>query len=99
MLTPEDVDSIIQYLRTVPANDNVVAADFPYFDQNPPAPSVDDSEVPHTTLPTTDPNYDSAERGRYLAKSGVPELPHRGGVARREDGAGRSRAHQGVRGR
>jgi mono/diheme cytochrome c family protein len=69
MLKPEDVDSIIQYLRTVPANDNVVAADFPYFDQNPPAPPVDESKVPHTTLPSSDPNYAAAERGRYLAKT------------------------------
>jgi mono/diheme cytochrome c family protein len=69
MLTADDVDSIIKYLRTVPPNDNVVAADFPYFDQNPPAPAVDDSKVPHTTLPASDPNYASAERGRYLAKT------------------------------
>lgn len=69
MLTPDDVDSIIKYLRTVPANDNVVAADFPYFDQNPPAPPVDDTKVPHTTLPSSDPNFASAERGRYLAKT------------------------------
>jgi mono/diheme cytochrome c family protein len=68
MLTPEDVDSIIQYLRTVPPNPNVVASDFPYADVNPPAPPVDESKVPHTTLPKTDPNYDSAERGRYIAK-------------------------------
>ena len=31
-IASEDVDSIIQYLRTVPPNDNVVAADFPHFD-------------------------------------------------------------------
>jgi hypothetical protein len=68
LLTPEDVDSIIQYLRTVAPNPNVVASDFPYADVNPPAPSVDDSKVPHTTLAKTDPNYASAERGRYLAK-------------------------------
>ena len=37
LLTPEDVDSIIQYLRTVPPNDNVVASDFPRPDINPPA--------------------------------------------------------------
>ena len=36
LMTRKDVDSIIQYLRTVPPNDNVVAADFPYFNQNPP---------------------------------------------------------------
>lgn len=67
LLTPEDVDSIIQYLRTVPPNDNVVAADFPHFDQNPPAPPVDDADVPHTTLPSGDPEYAAAERGRYIA--------------------------------
>lgn len=67
MLTRSDVDSIIQYLRTVPPNDNVVPADYPYFDQDPPAPKVDESKVPHTTLPPSDPNFAAAERGRYLA--------------------------------
>jgi mono/diheme cytochrome c family protein len=69
LLTRSDVDSIIQYLRTVAPNDNVVAADFPYFDQNPPAPSVDGTKIPHTTLPSTDANYAAAERGRYLASA------------------------------
>ncbi|MCX5746641.1 MAG: hypothetical protein NT062_29545 [Proteobacteria bacterium] len=66
-LTRMDVDSVIQYLRTIPPNDNVVAADFPYFDQSDPAPPVDGTRVPHTTLPSTDPNFAAAERGRYLA--------------------------------
>jgi mono/diheme cytochrome c family protein len=68
LLTPEDVDSVIQYLRTVPPNDNVVAGDFPHPDINPPAPLVDDSKIPHTTLAKTDADYAAAERGRYLAK-------------------------------
>jgi len=68
MLTPEDVDSIIQYLRTVPPNPNVVASDFPYADTHPPAPPVEEPKVPHTTLAKTDPDYAAAERGRYLAK-------------------------------
>jgi len=85
MLKPEDVDSIIQYLRTVPPNDNVVAADYPYFDQNPPAPLVDDAGVPHTTLATSDPSFAAAERGRYLAKVAclnchTEELSHDGKV-------------------
>lgn len=67
LLTPEDVDSIIQYLRTVPPNDNVVAADFPHFDQQPPAPAIKDADIPHTTLPADDPEFAAAERGRYLA--------------------------------
>jgi mono/diheme cytochrome c family protein len=68
LLTTEDADSVIQYLRTVPANDNVVAADFPHPDINPPAPAVDDTKIPHTTLAKTDADYEAAERGRYLAK-------------------------------
>jgi mono/diheme cytochrome c family protein len=93
LLTPEDLDSIIKYLRTVPPNGNVVAADFPYADQHPPAAAIDDSKIPHTTLPATDPGYAAAERGRYIAKTacmnchteelshGVPDLskPFAGG--------------------
>ena len=67
LLTKADVDSIIQYLRTVPAIDNVVPADYPYFDQNPPVTLVDETKVPHTTLASTDANFAAAERGRYLA--------------------------------
>ena len=69
LLSRSDVDSIIQYLRSVPPNDNVVAADYPYFDQNPPAPSVDETKIPHTTLPASDPGFAAAERGRYLASA------------------------------
>lgn len=66
-LTKQDADSIIQYLRTIPPNDNVVPADYPYFDQDPPAPVIDGTKVPHTTLPSSDPQFAAAERGRYLA--------------------------------
>ena len=66
LMTADDVDSIIQYLRTVPANGNVVAADT-LPDPSPPAPQVKDSDIPHTTLPASDPGYPAAERGRYLA--------------------------------
>jgi mono/diheme cytochrome c family protein len=67
LLKPEDVDSIIKYLRTVPANDNVVASDYPRPDIHPPAAPVDESKIPHTTLASSDPDYAAAERGRYLA--------------------------------
>jgi len=67
LLKPEDVDSIIQYLRMVPPNDNVVAADYPRADVNPPAMLVDGDKVPHTTLKSSDPDFAAAERGRYLA--------------------------------
>ena len=66
-LTKADVDSVIQYLRSIAPNDNVVPADYPYFDQNPPAPAVDEAQVPHTTLANGDPDFAAAERGRYLA--------------------------------
>ena len=69
VLTKADVDSIIQYLRSIAPNDNVVPSDYPYFDQNPPAPVVDEAKIPHTTLAGTDPDYASAERGRYLASA------------------------------
>jgi mono/diheme cytochrome c family protein len=67
LLTLDDVNSVIKYLRTVPSNANVVPNDFPYQDQFPPAPPVEDSKVPHTTLATSDPDFAAAERGRYLA--------------------------------
>lgn len=67
ILTMADQDSVIQYLRTVPPNDNVVPADYPYSDQFPPAPQIDFSKVPHTRLAPTAADYAAAERGRYLA--------------------------------
>jgi len=86
LLSHADISSIIRYLRSVPPNDNVVAADYPHFDQNPPAPPVSDARIPHSTLPASDPAYAAAERGRYLASAaclnchteqitdGVPDL-------------------------
>ncbi len=67
VLTRQDQDSIIQYLRTVAPNDNVLPHDFPYSDQFPPAPTINYAGVPHTTLAATSPDYAAAERGRYLA--------------------------------
>jgi mono/diheme cytochrome c family protein len=67
LLTPEDVDSIIKYLRTIPPNDNVVASDYPRPDVNPPAALVAGDKIPHTTLDKSDKDYAAAERGRYLA--------------------------------
>lgn len=67
LLSRADVDSVIQYLRTVAANDNVVPADYPYFDQNAPAPVLGPDAVPHATLASADPDYAASERGRYLA--------------------------------
>ncbi|MEP7125249.1 MAG: hypothetical protein ABJE95_30240 [Byssovorax sp.] len=66
LMTSDDVNAILAYLRTVAPSTNVVPPDtFP----NPgsPAAAVNGSKIPHTTLPKADPEYASAERGRYLA--------------------------------
>ncbi len=67
-MTAQDADAIVAYLRTVPAIDNDVPArqdlGFPFTT---PAMPVPEAAIPKTTLATTDPNYDSAVRGRYLA--------------------------------
>jgi mono/diheme cytochrome c family protein len=65
-LAKDDVDSIIKYLRTVPSSPDVVPPDT-IGDPDPPAPSINDSDIPHATLAKTDPLYASSERGRYLA--------------------------------
>jgi mono/diheme cytochrome c family protein len=66
LMKPEDVKSILAYLRTVPANSNVVAPDTKP-DPDPPAKPIDESKIPHTTLADSDPDHAAAERGRYLA--------------------------------
>jgi mono/diheme cytochrome c family protein len=65
-LKPEDLDSIIKYLRTIPPNPNPVPADS-IADPDPPPPQAQDKDIPHTTLDPSDPSYAAAERGRYLA--------------------------------
>jgi mono/diheme cytochrome c family protein len=66
LMTPDDLTAIVGYLRTVPASTNVVAPDT-LADPDPPATPIDEAKIPHTTLDKADPNYASAERGRYLA--------------------------------
>jgi mono/diheme cytochrome c family protein len=61
-----DVSAIVAYLRTVPGNANVVPPDS-LEDPGSPAAPINGSKVPHTTLAKTDPDFASAERGRYLA--------------------------------
>jgi mono/diheme cytochrome c family protein len=39
----------------------------PSTDPDPPPPQVMDSEIPHSTLAPSDPDYAAAERGRYLS--------------------------------
>lgn len=68
LLNDADVFAMTSYLRSIPASDNVVPPDtFEPSAGGPPAASAKDSDIPHTTLPSADPLYAAAERGRYLA--------------------------------
>lgn len=66
-LTDDDATSIALFLKTLPPNANKVPDDTASVQG--PAPPVDDKMVPHTTLPSTDASYASAEHGRYLAEN------------------------------
>jgi mono/diheme cytochrome c family protein len=67
-MSAEDADAIVAYLRSIPAIDNAIPEDqpllFPFSDPIPPVPA---NVIPDTTLAPTDPNYESAMRGKYLA--------------------------------
>jgi mono/diheme cytochrome c family protein len=64
-MTADDANAVVAYLRSLPAISNTIAPrNFNYAPAAPPLPVAD---IPDTTLPTTDPNYASAERGKYLA--------------------------------
>lgn len=65
-LTPDDANAVVAYLRTVTGNPNVVPEDL-VPDPDAPAPAIDLAKVPQTTLDPADPNYASAQNGRYLA--------------------------------
>lgn len=67
-MTAADADQVVAYLRSVPAVENDIPErqplPFPFTD---PAQPVPEASIPHTTLASTDANYQAAERGRYLA--------------------------------
>jgi mono/diheme cytochrome c family protein len=68
-MTDADADAVVAYLRSIPAVNNAIPERQPLgfpVTQALPVPAAD---IPDTTLPTTDENYASAERGRYLAGS------------------------------
>jgi hypothetical protein len=64
LLTDEDIDAIIAYLRSIPAVDNTIAEmpDFAF-----PVTPLRPDDVPMPTLDSSDPLYATAMRGRYLA--------------------------------
>jgi len=69
-MTDADADAVVAYLRTVPAVVNDIPRRGTMFDVPAAAPPLPDTAIP--TPLTTDLNYDSAVRGRYLAtKAGV----------------------------
>lgn len=67
-MSAEDADAIVAYLRSIPAIDNAIPArqdlGFPYPNPAPPVPA---DKIPNSTLGEDDPNYASAQRGKYLA--------------------------------
>jgi mono/diheme cytochrome c family protein len=67
-MTEADADAIVTYLRSIPPIDGQVPPRQPLpAPLDAPAPPLSETEIPHTTLPSTDARYASAERGRYLA--------------------------------
>jgi mono/diheme cytochrome c family protein len=61
----DDLESIVQYLRTLPATPHEIPSDT--FTLPGPVATLDPDKIPHTTLPSTDPRFASAEHGRYIA--------------------------------
>jgi mono/diheme cytochrome c family protein len=67
-MIPEHADAIVAYLRSVPAVNNLIPEPQPLpVALAAPAPPVPEDVIPDTTLAPTDPNYERARRGRYLA--------------------------------
>jgi mono/diheme cytochrome c family protein len=64
-MNDDDLESIVLALRSLPPTKNEVPEDT--FSLTTPAAPVDESKIPHTTLPASDPRFESAERGRYIA--------------------------------
>lgn len=67
-LTPDDAMSIVLYLQTLPPRSHTVPEDSAHPVMG--DARLDYTPIPHTTLAASDPNYASAERGRYLANLG-----------------------------
>ncbi len=67
-MAERDADAIVAYLRTIPPIDNAIPARQPLGFPFPlPAQPVPTAYIPSPTIPSTDPNYASAMRGKYLA--------------------------------
>jgi len=68
-----DADAIVLFLRSIPPVRHPLPKRQPLsVPFTAPAVPVPVDAVPDTTLPPTDPNYESAQRGKYLASSVSP---------------------------
>jgi mono/diheme cytochrome c family protein len=67
-LVPDDAASIALYLKSLPAQSRAVPNDTGHPTLA--SPALNYTTIPHTTLMASDPNFASAERGRYLANLG-----------------------------
>lgn len=67
-MTADDADAIVAYLQSLDPIDNTIPDRQPLgFPFNSAAQPVPVGVIPDTTLADTDPNYASAQQGRYLA--------------------------------
>jgi mono/diheme cytochrome c family protein len=64
-ISDNDLESIVRFLRTLPAKKNMVPEDT--FLLSEPAKPIDENLIPRTTLAASHPDYEKAVRGRYLA--------------------------------
>lgn len=64
-MSAKDADAIVAYLRSIPAVNNKIPER--NFSVTSPAPSVPAKDIPDPTLKSSDANYASAMRGKYLA--------------------------------
>ena len=68
-MTDADANAVVAYLRSIPAVKHAIPERQPLGFPVKQAQPVPAASIPDTTLPTNDPNYQKAERGRYLAGS------------------------------
>jgi mono/diheme cytochrome c family protein len=67
-MTSEDADAIVAYLQQIPAVANAIPENQTLpFPLTAPADPVPANAIPDSALAATDANYDSAQRGKYLA--------------------------------
>lgn len=66
-MTEADADAIVAYLRSIdPIDQEIPEKQAPFVIEEPAAPFPVEA-IPNTTLEASDPNYEAAQQGRYLA--------------------------------